>query len=35
MICNNTLNSYQKWFIGNDIRDILLADSGVSSQVSA
>lgn len=35
MICNTGLNSYQKWFIGNDIRDILLADSGVSSQVSA
>lgn len=35
MICNNGLNSYQKWFIGNDIRDILLADSGVSSQVSS
>lgn len=35
MICNNSLGSYQKWFIGNDIRDILLADSGVSSQVSS
>ena len=35
MICNTALNSYQKWFIGNDIRDILLADPGVSSQVSA
>ena len=35
MICNNALNSYQKWFVGNDIRDILLADSGVSSQVSS
>lgn len=35
MICNRALNSYQKWHIGNDIRDILLADSGVSSQVSS
>lgn len=33
MNCNTGLGSYQKWFIGNDIRDILLADSGVSSQV--
>lgn len=35
MICNTELNSYQKWHIGNDIRDILLADSGVSSQVGS
>lgn len=35
MICNTALNSYQKWFIGNDIRDILLADSGVSEQVGS
>lgn len=35
MICNTALNSYQKWFIGNDIRDILLADPEVSAQVSA
>lgn len=35
MICNTALNSYQKWFIGNDIRDILLADSGVTAQVGA
>lgn len=35
MICNTGLNSYQKWHIGNNIRDILLADSGVSSQVSS
>ena len=35
MICNRALDSYQKWHIGNDIRDILLADSGVSSQVSS
>jgi hypothetical protein len=33
MICNTALNSYQKWFIGNDIRDILLADEEVSGQV--
>jgi len=33
MFCNNSFNSYQKWFIGNDIRDILLSDSGVSEQV--
>ena len=34
MACWNTsLNSYQKWFIGNDIRTILLADSAVSAQV--
>ena len=35
MICNTALNSYQKWFIGNDIRDILLSDSGITEQVSA
>lgn len=35
MICNNSLNSYQKWFIGNDIREILLADAEVSAQVGA
>lgn len=33
MICNTALNSYRKWFIGNDIRDILLADAAVSGQV--
>lgn len=33
MICNTALNSYQKWFIGNDIRDILLADTDVYDQV--
>lgn len=34
MSCYNTgLNSYQKWFVGNDIRDILLAESGVTEQV--
>ena len=35
MICNTALQSYQKWFVGNDIRDILLADSGVTAQVGA
>ena len=35
MICNTALNSYQKWFIGNDIREILLADSAVSIQVGS
>ena len=33
MICNTSLNSYRKWYIGNDIRDILLADSAVNQQV--
>ena len=34
MGCYNTgCQSYQKWFIGNDIRAILLADSAVSAQV--
>lgn len=33
MICNRALNSYQKWFIGNDIREILLADQDVFAQV--
>lgn len=33
MICNTALNSYRKWYIGNDIRDILLADDAVSNQV--
>lgn len=34
MACFNTLfNSYQKWFVGNDIRSILLADEAVSGQV--
>ena len=33
MICNTALNSYRKWFIGNDIRDILLADDAVRGQV--
>lgn len=34
MSCYNTgCQSNQKWFIGNDIRNLLLADSGVSEQV--
>lgn len=33
MICNRALDSYQKWFIGNDIREILLADQEVFAQV--
>ena len=33
MICNTSLNSYRKWFIGNDIRDMLLADTDVFGQV--
>lgn len=33
MICNDSLNSYKKWFIGNDIRDILLDDTYVYDQV--
>lgn len=36
MVCYNTgCQSYQKWFIGNDIRAILLADSAVTEQVGA
>lgn len=30
---NNILDSYQKWFVGNDVRSILLADSGITQQV--
>lgn len=34
MACYNTgLGSYQKWFVGNDIRDILLKDEGIIEQV--
>ena len=33
MVCNSIFNSYRKWKIGNDIRDILLADSGITAQV--
>lgn len=36
MTCFNSIyNSYQKWAIGNDIRNILVADSAVTSQVGA
>lgn len=31
---NNCLNSLQKWEIGNEIRAILLADSGISEAIS-
>ena len=30
---NNILNSYQKWFVGNDARAILLQDPEVRAQV--
>ena len=30
---NNSLGSYQKWFIGNDIRAILLDDEEIVNQV--
>ena len=30
---NNSLGSYQKWFIGNDIRSILLDDEEIVNQV--
>lgn len=30
---NTGLGSYQKWFIGNDIRDILLKDEEIVNQV--
>ena len=30
---NNSLCSYQKWFIGNDIRAILLDDEEIVNQV--
>ena len=33
MVCNTALNSFRKWHIGNNIRDILLSDSGVTAQV--
>ena len=36
MGCYNTgLNSYQKWFIGNDIRAILLNDEEIVKQVGS
>lgn len=32
--CRNTiLSSYQKWFCGNDIREILLADTAITEEV--
>lgn len=33
MVCNTVFNSYRKWYVGNDIRDILLSNSGVTAQV--
>lgn len=34
MTCYNTgLSSYQKWFVGNDMRTILLDDTGITEQV--
>jgi hypothetical protein len=30
---NTGLKSYQKWFVGNDIRDILLKDENIVEQV--
>ena len=33
MICNNSLGSCQKWFVGNAIREILLSDPDVFEQV--
>lgn len=30
----NNLGSYQKWFIGNDIRKMLLNDEGITEQVN-
>lgn len=36
MACFNTvLNSYQKWFIGNDIRALLLKDEDIINQVGS
>ena len=36
MSCYNTgCQSYQKWFVGNDMRAILLADSAVTAQVGS
>lgn len=32
---NNGLGSYQKWFIGNDIRTILLKDEEIVNQVGS
>lgn len=34
MVCYNTsCNSYQKWFIGNDIRNLMLQDEDIKAQV--
>ena len=34
MACYNTgLGSYQKWFIGNDIRDMLISNEDITAQV--
>lgn len=35
MPCNTLYNSYQKWYIGNDVRNLLLAESGITSQVGS
>lgn len=31
---DNCLNSYQKWFIGNEVRTILLSNSGITSGIT-
>ena len=33
MVCNTVFNSFRKWYIGNDIRDILLSDSEITTRV--
>lgn len=34
MACYNTgLGSYQKWFVGNDIRDMLISNEDITAQV--
>lgn len=35
MVINTGLNSYQKWFIGNDIRTLLLNDENIVKQVGS
>lgn len=35
MTLNTALNSYQKWFIGNDIRTLLLNDENIVKQVGS
>lgn len=32
--CNTGLGSYQKWFVGNELRDILLSNSAITAQVN-